>query len=226
MSVIELALALPRTEVLKVLGYPEGYAPSPGVERLLDPLIAEARTLARARGAWRRLRLEQAAQVGLEPIAADALVIGLVTAGGALEAVAAERLARGEATAALVLEACGSAAAEEAADRLGAHIVHELAAEAGGSPASAPRGDAAAIGCRVSPGYARWPITCQQKLFARLPHAALDMRLEASFLMVPRKSISFAMWPGAEPRPAAGLSGCPRCELEGCRFRRAARRTG
>jgi len=227
-SVVDLRLALPRSAVLQVLGYPLGYAPSPGVERLLDPLIEEARGLVRARGAWRSLPVERAPEIGLEPLPADELVIGLVTVGAALEEAAADRLARGEATAALVLEACGSAAVEEAADRLGVTIVRacdtiNLVCYEGdlyGEPAPAPH-----IGCRVSPGYARWPITRQSELFARLPHAALGVRLTESFLMLPRKSISFAMWLGAEAQPAAALSGCPRCELEPCGFRRAPRRT-
>jgi hypothetical protein len=224
-SVTELPLALPRADVLQVLGYPQGYVPSPGVERLLDPLIAEARALARARGVWLRLRLERAASVGLEPRPARALVLGLVTVGADLEDAAAARLAHGEATAALVLEACGSAAVEEAADRFGAVIARALdpnvCADGDAAGAGEPSGHVAPIGCRVSPGYARWSLPSQRALFSRLPHAAIGVRLESSCLMVPRKSISFAMWLGADPHPAAGLSGCPRCALAGCAYRTA-----
>ena len=44
-------------------------------------------------------------------------------------------------------------------------------------------------------------------------------------MMVPRKSISFAMWLGARERPAAGLAGCIRCTLEHCRYRRVPKAT-
>jgi len=220
-SLVELKLSLRRRDVLHALGYPEGYVPSPRVGALLDPLIAEARRLVRPIGAWRRLEIGEATVLGLEPLVARDLVIGLVTIGGALEAAASSRLAGGEATAALVLDACGSAAVEEAADRLGAAIVH---AGTGIDDAPEPLADPAALGCRVSPGYGRWALAAQPALFARLPHAALGVRLEPSLLMVPRKSISFAMWLGADARPIAGLSGCARCALEGCRFRRTARR--
>lgn len=219
MNVTVLPAAIARDDVLHVLGYPPGYAPAPGVERLLEPLLAEARALAAPRGVWLRLRVEKAAAVGLEPRRAEALVIGLVTVGAALEEAAAARLAAGEATASLVLEACGSAAVEEAADRFGAAIVDALA----GRPPRPGDGAPAHVGCRVSPGYARWPLTAQRALFSRLPHRALGVRLESSCLMVPRKSISFAMWLGADAEPAAGLSSCPRCALADCPFRRAPR---
>lgn len=224
MSVEALSVLVEREDVLGVLGYPPGFAPAPGVERLLEPLLSEARALVAPRGAWLRLAPERAAEVGLEPRRADALVIGLVTVGGALEAAAAARLACGEATASLVLEACGSAAVEEAADRLGVSIVLRVDSDRwllcglDDFYRRPPR-----IGCRVSPGYARWPLTAQRVLLARLPHRELDVRLERSCLMVPRKSISFAMWLGADAEPAAGLSSCPRCALADCPFRRAPR---
>lgn len=218
MSVVDLEVAIPRDDVLHVLGYPPGYAPSPGVERLLDPLLAEGRALVRPRGVWLHMRPERASSVGLASRRADALVIGLVTIGGELEEAAATRLAQGEATASLVLEACGSAAAEEAADAFGAAIVTALA----GRPAH-QNAKSGHVGCRVSPGYARWPITSQRPLFSRLPSKAIGVRLEPSCLMVPRKSISFAMWVGSDPEPAAGLASCPRCELDGCAYRRAPR---
>lgn len=217
MNVVDLELSLPRSEVLHFMGYPEGATPAPGIEGLLETSLAEARALARARGAWLELPVDQADAVGLEPMPARSLIVGLVTAGGAIEAAASRAMARGEATSALLLDACGSAAAEEAADRLGAAI---LAALAGAPIEAAPSREASPVSCRISPGYGRWPLAAQRSLFARLPHEALGVRLEPSLLMVPRKSISFAMWLGAEARPLAGLSGCARCRLETCLYRR------
>lgn len=221
----ETALSLPRTDVLHFLGYPEGRAPQPRVAELIDDCLAAARRLVRGRGVWTTLAVEDAAEVGLTPIAASGLVIGLVTAGAAIVEAASDRMARGDATAALVLDACGSAAAEEAADRISAAIVATLGGmdfgEKGDTPSKAGPDRAAAISCRISPGYGKWALTSQEALFARLPHREIGVHLDHSLLMVPRKSVSFAMWLGADARPLAGLSGCARCELESCRYRRA-----
>jgi len=78
-----------------------------------------------------------------------------------------------------------------------------------------------ALQCRLSPGYGRWSLQSQPSLFALLPHAELGIELLPSMLMVPRKSISFAMWLGATVRPTTGLAGCPSCGLERCRYRHA-----
>jgi len=143
-------------------------------------------------------------------IDADGLVLGLVTAGGGIERRVTELLGRGEAARALLLDAAGSAAAEEAAHRLSVRVV-------GGRTSVG-----ADVGCRVSPGYGRWPLSAQEALFARLPHDAVGVSLNPSMMMVPRKSISFALWIGARGAPRSGLSGCDTCGLAQCRYRRPA----
>jgi hypothetical protein len=198
-------------EVLHFLGYPPGQRPAARIEGLLDKVVGEARQFVRARGAFVRLPVDRAAEVGLEKIDAAALVVGLVTAGERIEQRVAELLRERAATEALLLDAAGSAAVEEAADRLGGMISGDES------------GEARHVSCRISPGYGRWPIHAQAALFALLPHRELGVSLLPSMLMVPRKSISFAMWLGADARPIAGLSGCVRCELERCRYRNVAR---
>ncbi len=213
---LALPVALERSEVCRLLGYPALRGPGAQVEARLDLVLAEARSLVRTRGAWRRVPLDECEQLQLEPIPCEGLVIGLVTAGAAVEERASACLSAGDALGALLFDAAGSAAVEEAADRLGAAIVARLAGEPLPSAWPAPH-----LSCRVSPGYGRWRLSAQPALFARLPHAALGVELLPSFLMRPSKSISFAMWLGADRRPLAGLSGCARCELEECRYRRA-----
>ena len=231
---VDSSLSVARADVLHFLGYPAGHEPRPRIADLLEECLAEARGLVRGRGVWQPLAPHEAPAVGLEPIAASGLVIGLVTAGAAIVAAASERMARGDATGALLLDACGSAAAEEAADRISAAIVAAVsggvasAGTAGNGTGAAPTasvdaGRAATVSCRISPGYGGWRLAAQEALFARLPHRAIGVHLEHSLLMVPRKSVSFAMWLGADARPLAGLSGCARCELESCRYRREPR---
>lgn len=206
----ELDVTLRPQEVLRFLGYPEGKRPPERIECLLDQVLEEARPLVSARGVFRSHPVERSSDVLLEPLEATALVIGLVTIGDAVERRARELVANGDATRGLLMDAAGSAAVEEAADRLGAVIAAE------GEP-RAP----SAVSCRISPGYGAWPIRAQERLFAALPHAELGIALLPTMLMSPQKSISFAMWLGADRRPLAGLSGCARCELVHCRYRRA-----
>lgn len=216
MNFVETPLTLAREDVLHFLGYPVGREPRRRVAEPLAKCLAQARELARGRGVWTSLATEDAIAVGLDPIPAAGLVIGLVTAGEAIEQAASACLARGDATGSLLLDACGSAAAEEAADRLSAAIVAALGGE---SPVAAPE-RAAAVSCRISPGYGKWRLASQTEIFGRLPHRQIGLRLEPNLMMLPRKSVSFAMWLGANARPLAGLSGCKRCELESCRYRR------
>ena len=231
---VDTPVALPRSDVLHFLGYPAGREPQPRIAALLDECLQEARRLVRGRAVWTTLSADEAPEIGLAPLPASGLVIGLATAGAAIVEAASERIARGDSTAALLLDACGSAAAEEAADRASAAIVATLGGVADSStepglavdaalPAAAPDNRAAAISCRISPGYGRWSLESQPALFARLPHREIGVHLESTMLMVPRKSVSFAMWLGADARPIAGLSGCARCELESCRYRREPR---
>ena len=109
---------------------------------------------------------------------------------------------------ALLLDATGSALCEQAADELGALAVGDPLTE--GAPA---------LSCRISPGYGRWHLQSQRELFELLPHRELGVELTPSCLMVPCKSVSFAMWLGADGAPVPGLSGCGHCLLDRCAFR-------
>ena len=162
-----------------------------------------------SRGAFRSLPPARAEEVGLEAVEAERLVVGLVTAGPEIEERASALLREGESTRALLLDAAGSAAAEEAADLLGAIVAGQ---EHGQS--------AARVGCRVSPGYGPWPLQSQRLLFKTLPHLEVGVSLTRSLLMVPRKSISFAMWMGESGQPRRAPGGCESCGLESCRHRR------
>lgn len=216
-GVVPLEVAIGREEVLHFLGYPEDRKPFGRIAGLLGDMIREARRLVRPRGVFEMLPVDRAAELGLEPVDAVRLIVGLVTIGGGLEARSTEMLRRGEVTEALLLDAAGSAAVEEAADRLGALIAGDRGDELGDVGLRASH-----LSCRISPGYGRWPIASQRALFGILSHEILGVELLPTMLMTPRKSISFAMWLGADARPIAGLSGCTRCELESCRYRREA----
>ncbi|MEW6366881.1 MAG: hypothetical protein AB1714_19820 [Acidobacteriota bacterium] len=206
---LSLDVNIRREDVLHFLGYPRERPPAPRMQSLLDAAIAEAQRLVRPAGVFRELRVAASSEIGLRAEKAEGLLIGLVTIGPGIEDRVTRLLRDGNMTRALIVDACGSAAAETAADCLGALIVGETV------------GDAAQVSCRVSPGYGRWPLSAQRALFDLLPHRELGVSLRQSMMMIPRKSISFAMWLGASARPLAGLSGCARCGLAHCRYRRS-----
>jgi cobalamin-dependent methionine synthase I len=212
-AALALATEVRREEVLRFLGYPAGQRPAPRVEAALADALAAARSLVAARGVYRRFPAVSAPDAGLSlrrgdlPVAV--LVLGLVTAGAELERRGAELARLGRTAEALLLDAAGSAAAEEAADRLCALVV-------GAAPEP---GTSERLACRFSPGYGDWPLAAQRLLFDLLPCAEVGVELLPSMMMRPRKSVSFGMWLGPDGRPVPGLSGCGHCLLERCAFR-------
>jgi len=208
-EVHRFALEIMIDDTVRFLGYPEDHpVPEKTLERL-KPILVEARRLASAEGLFEVHPVERAGEIGLKPIAADSLAVGLVTAGVEIEERAGELCREGDVRGCLLMDAAGSAAAEEAADRLGA-IIAGCEDTDGGKPVS----------CRISPGYGDWPLGSQKAIFNMLPHVRAGIVLLPSMMMLPRKSISFAMWLGAEGVPAQGLSGCSSCRFERCRYRR------
>jgi hypothetical protein len=205
--VIALEIDVSREEVLRYLGASGGDGrPSRGAPRL-DELWAEAVALLDPRGAWTLVDRATAAGIGM-PGPGGQVAVGVCTIGPALEDASAERAGRGRLLDALVLDAIGSAAAEAAADALNL-LVCEAAAALGRETAP-----------RVSPGYCGWETVCQARLLALLPVAELGVRLTSGSMMVPRKSVSFAVSLTTPGKPRAhSVDRCARCGLLHCRHR-------
>ncbi len=208
---------IPRAQVWRFLGYPAGRRPPERVRAQLDALLCEASGLIKPRGIHARFPRSEAPAVGLAPPESEMTVSGfalaLVTIGPGLETRATAALERGDAGSALLLDAVGSAAVEAAADRLGATL-----GPGAQNAASAP--------CRISPGYGDWPLLAQAELFARLPHQEIEVRLLPSMLMVPRKSVSFAVWFDPAGHAIRARADCTRCERGTCPQREERQRGG
>ncbi len=230
--ITDLPSTIPEAEVRRLLGYPPGHALAKRVQSLLDSLLAEAASLLEPRGAGERFALSNAAAVQLPLPGVESslsgFALGLVTIGPRLEQRTTAALEAGEATEALLLDAIGSAAAEAAADTLGGLLAQRAGGktgdvgEAGGvdRPGNADQAgdvdDGRGPPCRISPGYGGWPLTAQKAIFARLPHGVIGVRLLPSMLMVPQKSVSFALWFGPAGSIVTGRGGCSLCDLEPC----------
>ncbi len=208
-----LQVTLQRREVHRTLGYRRGARPRARVAARLDALWLPAADLLAPLGAFRWVDGETAAGLGMPDPGAE-VGVGACTIGGALEAAVERRSGRGEVLDALLLDAIGSAVAVAAADALDRILCAELSAR---GRHRAPR---------VSPGYGRWDVARQPDLLALLPTRELGIGLTAGSMMVPRKSVSFAVRV-LEGRPAAAggrraAERCAGCELRDCAFRREA----
>jgi len=73
---------------------------------------------------------------------------------------------------------------------------------------------------RFSPGYCQWLIDLGQKLiFDSLHTDQIQVKLTPSYMMVPRKSISFAINIGSKVDQTLGLKECKTCKMENCDYR-------
>ncbi|MDP7114425.1 MAG: vitamin B12 dependent-methionine synthase activation domain-containing protein [Myxococcota bacterium] len=206
-----LEVALRRRDVLRNLGYRGGAQPRERVGARLDDLWSTAEELLRPAGAHRLVDGAEAALAGM-PEPGGRVGVAVCTIGGALEGESRRRADAGEMLDALLLDGMGSAAAEATADALDGVLCAALAAE-GRHPAP-----------RISPGYGRWDVSHQRDLLALLPAAALGIELTPGSMMVPRKSVSFAVrLLDGRPRASGGRRAaerCARCDLDDCAFRR------
>lgn len=205
--VLDLEVDVAQDEVYRYLGYRRGGRRSARSQERLAELWPMALGLLHPRGAHRVVERARAAAAGM-PEAAARVGVAVCTIGPELEKASADCAAGGELLDALLLDAVGSAAAEAAADSLNLALC-TVAADAGVHAAP-----------RVSPGYGSWDVSFQGKLLALLPARALGITLTTGLMMIPRKSVSFAV--SFEERPPKGhraRSACERCGLERCRHR-------
>src|SRR5690606_32635022 len=73
-------------------------------------------------------------------------------------------------------------------------------------------------GPRASPGYPGWALGHQRDLLAALPVEAIGISLTESLMMVPRKSVSFAVAFHAAA-VARDADRCARCDRRDCALR-------
>ena len=136
--------------------------------------------------------------------------LAVCTIGGALEARAKHFMKAGDATRAMIIDAIGSAAVEEVADNLNREFC-ERCISAGDLP-----------GPRISPGYGSWALAEQELIFEALLPVESGVVLNASYTMIPSKSVSFAMplaGGKALSKARAQQGRCAHCNMSGCEYR-------
>jgi hypothetical protein len=139
---------------------------------------------------------------------ATEVALAVCTIGPALEERMAALFAEGDALRALALEGAGIAAIRQVVNTVGVSIC------------DAATGRGLSVGMRASPGQEGWQIQQQRVLFGLMPADEIGVRLTSSCLMLPRKSVSFAMGLGPEMR--ADAVPCDFCsKRERCDWNRA-----
>jgi hypothetical protein len=176
------------------------------VERTIEEAITRARALLRTAGVYvigTGNDLEGSSVFeGLERIA-----YCVCTIGSALEEEVTRLSAGGELLEAVVLDAAGSVAAEAAAEFMDQRIREEAA------------GLGLRTSCRASPGYGDWDVREQAKLFQIVPAERIGVRLSESSMMMPRKSVSFAVHIAERPARLRSENSCRNCDREDCPYR-------
>ncbi len=204
-----LDIGIDLSGVAHALGYKDGGAPK-RVLSIIDD-ISQKNELISSAAVYRFLSAEHLNSSfylkGIEEVA-----LCLVTIGPGVEDAAESAKNNGDLSRAIIIDSFGSAAAEACADEAEKLIAGECAARN--------------LKCsrRFSPGYGGWDVAEQKWILKALKAGDIGVELSEGCMMVPRKSITFAVTVGADPvemREAA--SQCEVCGLLNCRFRQFTR---
>lgn len=138
-------------------------------------------------------------------------IFAVCTVSKALEAKISILMSKGELAKGVILDAIASHAAEETASQLNKIILEENKEILRGNRYTS----------KFSPGYCRWSVEeGQQLIFSLLPVERIKVKLSSSFMMIPRKSISFAINIGKKVEEDLGIKVCATCDLVDCSYRR------
>jgi len=195
------------SELYRLLGYRKGKElSSEEVRIIVEKMKAASMDLLEPRGAFvikTRGEIE-----GRGPFRkAEKIGLGLCTVGGVLEDSVRGFFDSGHFLEGLVLDTIGSVAVDSVADSINYRICD--VGETLGLTADR----------RSSPGYGSWSLEEQNLFFDLLPHEKLGMKLTPSFMMVPRKSISFAVNLVRDSKEAWESTRCTRCGMLDCSYR-------
>jgi hypothetical protein len=204
----DFPLKVEKREILRLLGYRRPKTPPPRVMKVVEEAMDRAHELISPAAIY--LIIEKA-DYPEHIIFRETEVIGLgiSTVGERLDQEIAGLSKNNRMLEALVLDALGSEAAERAADYTNAQICHrEDIAHLHPHP-------------RISPGYGKWELEQQKIIFSLLPAEKIGVSLTPGMMMVPRKSISFAVRLMNKPyHYPERKSLCDTCHLKHCPYRR------
>ncbi|HWU37004.1 MAG TPA: hypothetical protein VN203_05095 [Candidatus Acidoferrum sp.] len=223
-----LSLEIDPQDVLRLQGYRRpSDIPTPDVLALLHDAMAEARRVLEPLWIFQEFRVESVTPEGCRLVDGPTLLVrnlqerwgtiallglAVCTVGEALEERIETLFAKREFPVAYMLDSLGSVAVEALAET----VLRRVCAERLKMDLK--------VTARESPGYARWPIEEQRKVFSLVPAARIGVAINPYCIMTPRKSISFAAGIGPDAKMGDSLSPCQSCDMHHCAYRRAPRR--
>jgi len=183
---------------------------SPKKEELKEIIlqeIHEIKKLIKPKGIYRIIDYEE---TNYHPIFENAkkVALAICTIGSELERKSSELMKENQMLKGLIYDAYGSEAVEQVACQLD-RIISEEARKMGFWPSK-----------RFSPGYGKWDIKEQIFVFKILPGERIGVKLKSSYMMEPRKSISFRINFYSEPVQDGKKNMCAECEMKNCPFRK------
>jgi len=202
----DFSIAINEREVLRLLGYRKKEADrstlqllkekEKGLPELVNPQAVYA--------------IFDKSKVDRHPVfkGAEKVALCICTIGPSLEKNVSALMKEGSLLEGVVLDALGSEAAEEVANYANTEICREIS-QLRLFPSR-----------RFSPGYGKWDIEEQRLIFSLLPGESIGVQLNPSCMMVPRKSISFAVNLLPHPDPRLKKSPCHFCQLPNCPYKK------
>ncbi len=128
----------------------------------------------------------------------------ICTIGEGLEEKVAELFSADRLLDAVALDTAGSVAADATAGSIDRVIAERVSR------------DGLKTSRRASPGYGPWDVSEQRAVFELLPAEKIGVKLSPSCMMIPRKSVSFAVHVARKPSRLRSSDSCGRCDYKDC----------
>ena len=201
-------ITVDQKEILRLLGHTSKNKDlKDGTRKLVLEMIKHSEELIRPKGIY---TIKEAKELPVECLfeSAEKVAFCICTIGNFLEKEVGALSRKGELTKAVILDAIGSVAAESVAEHFNQVIANEAKKKK--------------LHCsiRFSPGYGGWKLEAQRFIFDLLPSEKIGVRLNRSFMMIPRKSVSFAVNLSKNRFKDKNSDPCKVCGLKECRFRK------
>jgi hypothetical protein len=204
-------------QVLRILGYRDGCAPSARLLSLVNNYIGKARELFKASYSYiiSDIKLIDGSQVFMESSLVfeskviaqllqhcEKVAIFLLTLGNRLDETMRDLAENGLILEAVVLDAVGT----DGVERLAEFVQGRITAMAKAQGYCTSR--------RFSPGYCDWALPQQEMVFQAINGNFPDIRLTEGFMMIPQKSISGIIGLGSSE--VEDYNPCSNCKEEDC----------
>ena len=139
---------------------------------------------------------------------ANYLLVGAVTIGDLLEKKVSELFSQGEYPRALALDAVGTVAVEDFSREV-RKLARQEVKEQGFKTSR-----------HFSPGYGGWEVSQQDIIFKSIPADNIGVRLTKGYMMLPQKSLSWAIGVGKEIIiPSEEDNNCGNCQSKYCNYK-------